>query len=144
MANEHKRFISEEDEELRLIKEKKLKELKRMKEKKQDMNTKPIPVTDSNFTEIVNKHQLALIDCWAPWCGPCVVIAPIIEGLAKEYAGKVLFGKLNVDENRKTAERFQIFGIPTLLIIKNGKEADRIVGLVPKDQIEARLKKHWE
>jgi len=144
MANEHKRFISEEDEELRLIKEKKLKELKIMKEKKQDMNTKPIPVTDSNFTEIVNKHQLALIDCWAPWCGPCVVIAPIIEGLAKEYAGKVLFGKLNVDENRKTAERFQIFGIPTLLIIKNGKEADRIVGLVPKDQIEARLKKHWE
>ena len=129
---------------MRLIKEKKLKELIRLQEKKQEMNAKPIPVTDSNFTETVNKHQLALIDCWAPWCGPCVVIAPIIEGLAKEYAGKVLFGKLNVDENRKTAERFQIFGIPTLLIIKNGKEVDRIVGLVPKDQIEARLKKHWE
>jgi len=144
MTNEHKRFISEEDKELRLIKEKKLKELIRLQEKKQEMNAKPIPVTDSNFTETVNKHQLALIDCWAPWCGPCVVIAPIIEGLAKEYAGKVLFGKLNVDENRKTAERFQIFGIPTLLIIKNGKEVDRIVGLVPKDQIEARLKKHWE
>ena len=111
---------------------------------KQEMSTKPIPVTDSNFNEIVDKNSLALIDCWAPWCGPCVVISPIIEELAKEYAGKVLFGKLNVDENPRTAERFWIFGIPTLLIIRNGKEVDRIVGLVPKDQIEARLKKHLE
>jgi thioredoxin 1 len=108
------------------------------------MIAKPVPVTDSNFSEMADKHSLALVDCWAPWCGPCVVISPIVEELAKEYAGKVLFGKLNVDENRRTAERFQIFGIPTLLIIRNGKEVDRIVGLVPKDQIEARLKKHLE
>jgi len=70
------------------------------------MSTKPIPVTDSNFNEIVDKNSLALIDCWAPWCGPCVVISPIVEELAKEDAGKVLFGKLNVDENPRTAERF--------------------------------------
>jgi thioredoxin 1 len=108
------------------------------------MSAKPVPVTASNFGEIVNEHPLALIDCWASWCGPCVVISPIVEELAKEYVGKVLFGKLNVDENRRTAERSQIFGIPTLLIIRNGKEVDRIVGLVPKDQIEARLKKHLE
>jgi len=108
------------------------------------MSTKPIPVTDSNFNEIVDKNSLALIDCWAPWCGPCVVISPIVEELAKEYAGKVLFGKLNVDENPRTAERFRIFSIPTLLIIRNGKEVDRIVGLVPKDHIEAHLKKHLE
>jgi len=137
-------YISEENEELTRIKEKKLRELMKQQEKKQEMSTKPIPVTDSNFNEIVNKNSLALIDCWAPWCGPCVVISPIVEELAKEYAGKVLFGKLNVDENPRTSERFRIFGIPTLLIIRNGKEVDRIVGLVPKDHIKARLKKHLE
>lgn len=144
MNSEINNYISEENEELTRIKEKKLRELMKQQEKKQEMSTKPIPVTDSNFNEIVNKNSLALIDCWAPWCGPCVVISPIVEELAKEYAGKVLFGKLNVDENPRTAGRFQIFGIPTLLIIRNGKEVDRIVGLVPKDQIEARLKKHLE
>ncbi len=137
-------YISEENEELTRIKEKKLRELMKQQEKKQEMSTKPIPVTDSNFNEIVDKNSLALIDCWAPWCGPCVVISPIVEELAKEYAGKVLFGKLNVDENPRTAELFRIFGIPTLLIIRNGKEVDRIVGLVPKDHIEAHLKKHLE
>jgi thioredoxin 1 len=144
MSGEHQRVISEEDEELRRIKEKKLKELMRLKEKKQEIIAKPTPVTDSNFSEMVSRHPLALIDCWAPWCGPCVVISPIVEELAKEYAGKAFFGKLNVDENPRTAERFRIFGIPTLLIIKNGKEVDRIVGLVPKDHIKARLKKHLE
>jgi len=134
-------YISEENEELTRIKEKKLRELMKQQEKKQEMSTKPIPVTDSNFNEIVDKNSLTLIDCWAPWCGPCVVISPIVEELAKEYAGKVLFGKLNVDENPRTAELFRIFGIPTLLIIRNGKEVDRIVGLVPKDHIEAHLKK---
>jgi len=137
-------YISEENEELTRIKEKKLRELMKQQEKKQEMSTKPIPVTDSNFNEIVDKNSLTLIDCWAPWCGPCVVISPIVEELAKEYAGKVLFGKLNVDENPRTAELFRIFGIPTLLIIRNGKEVDRIVGLAPKDQIEAHLKKHLE
>jgi len=142
VSGEHKQFISDENEELRRIKEKKLKELMRLKEKKQEMRAKPVSLTDSNFNEMVNKNSLALIDCWAPWCGPCVVISPIVEELAKEYVGKVFVGKLNVDENPRTAGRFQIFGIPTLLIIKNGKEVDRIVGLVPKDHIEARLKKH--
>ncbi len=144
MGSEHERFISEGDEELTRIKEKKLRELMRLKEKKQEMSAKPVHVTDSNFNQMVNKHLLALIDCWASWCGPCVVIAPMIEELAKEYAGKVLMGKLNVDENPSTARRFQILGIPTLLIMKNGKEVDRIVGVVPKNHIEARLKKHLE
>ena len=144
MSGEHERLISEKDEELRRIKEKKLRELMRLKEKKQEMSTKPVHVTDSNFNETVNKHSLALIDCWASWCAPCAVIAPIIEELAKEHAGRVLVGKLNVDENPRTAARFQILGIPTLLIIRNGKEVDRIVGLAPKNHIEARLKKHLE
>lgn len=144
MSDEHKQFIFEEDEELKRIKEKKLKELMRLKEKKQEMNVKPISVTDMKFNEIVNKHSLVLIDCWASWCGPCLVVAPIIEELAKEYDGKAFVGKLNVDENPKTAERFQIFSIPTLLIIRSGKEVDRIVGVVPKDHIETLLRKHLE
>lgn len=142
MNGEHEQFISGEDEELRRIREKKLRELMRLREKKQEMSVKPVHVADSNFNEIINKHSLALIDCWASWCAPCVVIAPIIEELAKEYAGKVLVGKLNVDENPRTAERFQVFGIPTLLIMKNGEEVGRIVGLVPKSYVKARLEKY--
>jgi thioredoxin 1 len=106
------------------------------------MTKEPIHVTDSNFDEIVNKHSLALIDCWAPWCGPCLALTPTIEMLAEEYAGKVFIGKLNVDENPRTAECFQIFSIPTMLIMKNGNEVDRIVGLVPKGHVDAVLRKH--
>jgi len=108
------------------------------------MPNKPVHITDANFNEIINNNSLALIDFWAPWCGPCIVLAPTIEELAKEYAGKVFVGKLNVDENPRTAERFQIFSIPTLVIMKNGQEVDRIIGLVPKKHIEAILKKHME
>jgi thioredoxin 1 len=106
------------------------------------MKTEPVHVTDSNFNETLNQHPIALIDCWAPWCGPCQALTPTIEKLAEEYSGKILVGKLNVDENPKTAECFQIFSIPTMLIMKNGREVDRIVGLCPKNHIESILKKH--
>jgi len=140
-CSEREQFISE-DAELKRIREAKLKTLSENRERMQKMSMKPAHVTDSNFNEIVNKHQLALIDCWASWCGPCLALAPTIEELAKEYSGKVFIGKLDVDENPQTAECFQIFSIPTVLIMKNGKEAERIVGLVPKKHIEAALKKH--
>jgi len=142
MCGEHEQLISEEDLELKRVREKKLRRLTELKEKEQEMIVEPVHVTDSNFNEIVNKHSLALIDCWAPWCGPCLALTPTIEKLAEEYAGKVFIGKLNVDENLKTAERFQIFSIPTMLIMKNGKEVDRIVGLVPKNHVDAVLRKH--
>ena len=142
MSGEHKQFISKEVAELKHIKEKKLRELMGLKEKEHELNPDPTHITDSNFNEIVNKHSLALIDCWAPWCGPCLALAPTIEELTEKYAGKVLVGKLNVDENPRTAERFQIFSIPTTLIMKNGREVDRIVGLVPKNHVEAVLRKH--
>jgi len=142
MNEKHKQFISVEDEELERIREKKLRKLMEPKEEKQKMGTEPVHVTDSNFEEIVNKNSIALIDCWAPWCGPCQALTPTIEELAEDYAGKILVGKLNVDENPKTAECFQIFSIPTMLVMKNGKEVDRIVGLVPKKHIEAVLKRH--
>jgi thioredoxin 1 len=130
--------MSEEDE-LTRIKERKLAELK---EKKQQLSSTPIHVTDSNFSDITRKHPIALIDFWASWCGPCQALAPTIEEVAKEYHGKVFIGKLDVDENPRTAESFQVFSIPTLLIMKNGQEIDRIVGCVPKKHIDAALKKH--
>jgi thioredoxin 1 len=139
MSGEHKQFISGEDEELKRIRKKKIRELK---ERKREMASEPIHVTDSNFNKIVNQHHLALIDFWAPWCGPCLALAPTIEEITEEYSGKIFVGKLDVDENPETAERFQVFSIPTLILMKDGREADRIVGLVPKKQIEAVLRKH--
>lgn len=141
MSEEHEQFISKEDKELKHIREKKL-QLMKAKMEKEKMPTEPAHVTDSNFDSIVNKNALALIDFWAPWCGPCQALAPTVEELCKEYAGKILIGKLNVDENPQTTERFQIFSIPTLVLMKNGKEVDRIVGLAPKNHIKAILNKH--
>ncbi|MGB8779099.1 MAG: thioredoxin [Candidatus Bathyarchaeia archaeon] len=138
MSGKHERFISEEDEELKRIREKKLAKFKARKE----MGNEPVHVTDVDFEETVRKHSLALIDFWAPWCGPCLALTPAIEELNKDYAGRVFIGKLNVDENPQTAECFQVFSIPTLLIMKNGREVDRIVGCVPKKHIEAALRKH--
>jgi thioredoxin 1 len=135
---EHERFISEENEELKRIREKKLAELKA----RNQMDDEPFHMTDANFEETVRKHSLAMIDFWAPWCGPCLALTPVIEELYKDYSGKMLIGKLNVDENSQTAERFKVFSIPTLLVMKNGQEVDRIVGCVPKRHIEAALKKH--
>jgi thioredoxin 1 len=138
MSGKHERFISEENEELKRIREKKLAEFKARKE----MGNEPVHVTDADFEETVRKHSLALIDFWAPWCGPCLALTPVIEELSKDYTGRVLIGKLNVDDNPQTAECFQVFSIPTLLIMKNGREVDRIVGCVPKKHIEAALRKH--
>jgi thioredoxin 1 len=142
MNGEHEHFILKGDRELKRIREKRIRELIKLKERKQKMTTEPVHVTDSNFNETINQHSLALIDCWAPWCGPCLALTPTIEKLAEEYTGKIFVGKLNVDENPKTAECFQIFSIPTMLVMKNGREVDRIVGLCPKNHIEAILKKH--
>jgi thioredoxin 2 len=107
------------------------------------VSSKPLHITDTNFAELVETSPLpVLIDLWAEWCGPCRMLAPTIESLARELAGKVVVGKLNVDENPSTASRFGVQGIPTLLIIKNGREADRIVGVQSKEAILSRLKAH--
>jgi thioredoxin 1 len=138
MNGEHERFISEE-EELKRIRAKKLSELR---EKKQEMTDGPVHVTDTNFNDLVKKHSVALIDFWAPWCGPCRAMAPAIEDLNREYAGRVFVGKLNVDENPQTAECFGVSSIPTMVVMKNGEEVDRIVGCVQKKYIDAVLRKH--
>ncbi len=142
MTSKRERFISEENDELKRIRERKMTELMGVAERKQEMSPEPVHVTDASFDEIVSKHQLALIDFWAAWCGPCRALEPRIEDLAKDYAGKVFVGKLNVDENPRMAERFQVYSIPTVLLMKDGKEVDRIVGCVPKDYIVTALKKH--
>ena len=108
------------------------------------MSTEPFHVTDANFEDTIKKTKLVLIDFWASWCGPCRALAPTIEELAKEYSGKALVGKLDVDENPITAERFQVFSIPTMIIFKNGSETERLVGLCPKSRIADALKKHSE
>ena len=102
--------------------------------------TQPVTVTDENFAHEVEASGLpVLLDLWAAWCGPCRMIAPVIEQVAEEMAGRVKVGKLNVDENPKTAARFGVRSIPTLLILKNGCEADRLVGALPKQEILRRL-----
>ncbi len=116
---------------------------KRMHELMNQMSTpdidKPIVVSDRNFDQTVNTYPLMVVDCWAAWCAPCRAIAPVVEQLAKEYSGKIVFGKLNVDENPETQGRFGIMAIPTLLVMKQGKEVDRIVGALPKSQLESKI-----
>src|SRR5712692_3153521 len=103
-------------------------------------STHPIIVTDANFAEQVDRSPLpVLLDMWAPWCGPCRMIAPVIEQLASELAGRVKVAKLNTEENPMTASRFNVRSIPTLLVLKNGKEIDRLVGAMPKQEILRRL-----
>jgi len=100
----------------------------------------PLVVTDATFAAEVEQAPLpVLVDAWAAWCGPCHMIAPAIDELAAELAGKVRVAKLNVDENPATASRFDIRSIPTLLVMAGGREVDRIVGAQPKDAIRARL-----
>jgi len=97
---------------------------------------KPVVVTDANFADQVERSPLpVLVDMWAPWCGPCRQVAPVVEQLAAEFAGRMRVAKLNVDENPVTAARFQIQSIPALLVFKGGREVDRIVGAQPKSAI---------
>lgn len=102
----------------------------------------PVELTDDSFESMVRSSRLVVVDCWAAWCYPCRMIAPIVDELAAEYSSVALFAKLNVDDNPATAMKYSIESIPTLLIIKDGVEVDRIVGAVPKGQIEAVLKRH--
>ncbi len=100
-------------------------------------------LTDENFaTEIESADGLAIVDFWAEWCGPCRVVGPIVEELAEEYSGQVKVGKMDVDENRATANRFGIRSIPSILYFKNGALVDSIVGAYPKRFLEEKIREH--
>lgn len=101
---------------------------------------KPTDITDADFEEVVLKSPLpVLVDFWAPWCGPCRAVAPIVEELAREYQDKIRFVKINTDDNRVNATRLGIRGIPTLILFKDGQEAERILGYMPKSELKKRL-----
>jgi thioredoxin 1 len=99
--------------------------------------------TDSNFSaEVLESNQVSIVDFWAEWCGPCRVVGPVVEELAKDYDGKAVIGKLNVDENPEVTTKYGIRNIPTILFIKNGEVVDKQVGAAPKSVLENKLKAH--
>lgn len=129
------------DEELERLKQKKMKE---MIEKRSgpEFPDSPIKLTDGNFREMVQDYPLVVVDLWAGWCAPCRAMEPVIEELAEKYSGKIVFGKLNIDQNPKTPRKFQVSGIPTLLVFKDGELVDRIVGMVTQPRLKLRLEKY--
>lgn len=132
-------------DELEILRRKKMEELqKRFSKggKMAEFPDKPLHVTDKDIDVTVSKYDNVVVDCWAPWCGPCKMIAPVIEELAKEMKGRVVFTKLNVDENQATAMKYQIMSIPTLLVFKNGKLVDKIIGAIPRETLKQKLKEH--
>ena len=100
-----------------------------------------VHLTDANFDSTVKESNKLIIDCWAPWCGPCRMLAPTFEALAKDYKGKVTFGKLDTDESPKTAMSMGISSIPTLIFYKDGKQVERLVGARPRGDIESVIKR---
>jgi thioredoxin 1 len=125
---------------------------KKMEKMKSEMNKPPVPsielpdkpviVTDATIDAAAGQYPVFILDCWAEWCGPCRMIGPIIEQLAVELKGKAVFGKLNVDENMQTANKYRISAIPTLMIFKDAKLIDKLVGAYPKPALTAKIQKY--
>lgn len=135
-----------EDEELRIINEKRMKKLQQIVNDKELLKNikEPLNLDDSNFPQTINKYPLLLVDFWAPWCGPCRMMSPIIDQVGKEYIGKLVVGKVNVDENPNISGQFGISSIPTLILFKRGQVVNNIIGSVSKSRIDEMVKMHLE
>ncbi len=131
------------DPEIERIQQKKMAEMLK-RAQMQQLNSagisKPIILTDSNFSAEITKHNLLVVDFWAPWCGPCRMVGPVIEQLAAEYSGKVTFGKMNVDENMTVPGSFRVMSIPTIMVFESGRAVETIIGACAKSHIESKFK----
>ena len=106
-------------------------------------NGGPISVTDGNFNDVIEKGQgLSIVDFWAAWCGPCRMVAPVIEQLARDFDGKLKVAKLDVDTNQQVATKYNIRSIPSILFFKDGRHVDTVVGAVPKAYLERKIQEH--
>lgn len=103
-----------------------------------------LEATDKNIGQIISNHSLVVIDCWAPWCQPCLYFSPILEDLAKDHIDKIVFAKANIEKYPKITTKFQILGIPTILIFKNGRLVNRMLGVIPRRKLEPLILKHLE
>ena len=135
-----------EDEELKIINEKRMKKLQQiMNEKELLKNIKdPLNLDDSSFFQTISKFPLLLVDFWAPWCGPCRMMSPLIDQIGKEYMGKLVVVKVNVDENPTISRQFGISSIPTLILFKKGQAVNKIIGSVSKNKIDEMVRIHIE
>ncbi|HJU79823.1 MAG TPA: thioredoxin [Nitrososphaeraceae archaeon] len=133
-----------EDEELRIINEKRMEKLKQIINEKELLKNikEPLDLDDSNFIQTINKFPLLLVDFWAPWCGPCRMMSPVIDQVGKEYIGKLVIGKVNVDENPNISSQFGISSIPTLILFKRGQAVNNIIGSVSKSRIDEMVRTH--
>ena len=131
-----------EENELDQIRLRKIQAMLDQAKNSRQANNQPMTLTDDNFHNTVQTHNLLVVDFWAPWCGPCRIVGPIIEALSAEYAGKATFGKMNVDENQMVPGSFGIMSIPTVIVFNHGKEVERSVGAYPKTHVEAMIKRY--
>ena len=122
--------------------EKMMSDMKKSAEPSVQFPDKPVVITDDTVDAAAAQYPVFILDCWAEWCGPCRTIGPIIEELAREMKGKVVFGKLNVDQNMQTANKHRISAIPTMLVFKNGKLVDKIIGAYPKATLAGKIQKY--
>ncbi len=136
-------MILDELEEIRKRKmEKIMEKINNPPEPKVQLPDKPVVLNDDSIDAAANQYPLLIVDCWAEWCGPCRTLGPVIEELATEMSGKVVFGKLNVDSNLGTSAKYKISAIPTLLVFKSGKLVDRLVGAYPKQTLTGKIQKY--
>jgi thioredoxin 1 len=134
--------LDELDEIKKRKMEKMMSDMKKSAEPSVQFPDKPVVITDDTVDAAAAQYPVFVLDCWAEWCGPCRTIGPIIEELAREMKGKVVFGKLNVDQNMQTANRHRISAIPTMLVFKNGKLVDKIIGAYPKATLAGKIQKY--